>query len=863
MSTVGQKKYASKKQRCSLPQYRRSASCIAKPHIRHTGTRRLPGNPLVPCLATENDLQKLTIKQLIRYGAKNGIRLPKVSEEDPRKKPLKAEYINAILSGSGSCNMRAPRDPSKASLADLGAFLKTRGVEPPRTCGQMMTKETDTEPSHPYAVPCHRDYEELVRRVAAENRPAIARLPAAVTATAAPGPGSVLGPAQAMSPAAAMAAAANPPAEQGPPRAVAEIAVTSQSGTAAGAGVLVSPETGEEAAAVVDIIGHGNAIRFDVKKGGPVAGTQYGDYYTEPFNAAWAAGNKSFIVDKQCAVDAGSLLALTSKNSVMVQNCQMINGQRNCGRGLLLITQLDTPGQIEEWKHRTQQYRDLNHFLPDSSLAVEAAWTCDSKDVTYWYRSAWSGYRATYIKGGLMGFVAVSIPEGHTFYQLREFTRQVSDPSRPGYLRTMYNYLTNITWGMVASRYSQSMVPTLIELLYELGIKPDAMSPETFGVLVRNGVSLGNSQEIYPYNPVILPTMDRLVTVGDPKFSAAVGTLASADITKVFELIKKGLTQEGVKATWQNRTGILGLTMWAITLSIGAYAIAYYTGLLSTPWIESIYSAASAYVTTTIPTSISLGPTASNLLYGGLGAAKTVVMGLGEMINQNRFAAFSIVALASAMVYGPYKGLQAYKVMQIIFPYVVATGVVTITSGVLTIGPNLLYYAASALMSRILTVNSSGAAKLPDPVTGEVKKVATATATEIAAAGVETPAAGTAPGSAPAVSIQTPEGPSVTAQTPGQPPATTTTAAAAGNAIKSDPISMNFFTALYDFAKDHQTATVATMLLAVAGAATAFYMHRRSRQRIDRQMMENAVQRYRMKFTIAAKSGGAPETPQA
>ena len=545
--------YKTKKERCAAAKYKNTAACrITKSSGgRRVGVKRPAGNPLIPCIATEADLSAMTIVQIQRWASKNKITLPKFAADGVsrlRKDDLIAAALNASASASCPTYSSVVENLRTASMSDMGAYIRTHDMEPPRTCQRKLTKA-----GRPIARACREDYVDLVNKIHAERRPQPLVTPGTIPQVYSPSP------------------------------VVSKLEVAP--GTL-GSGIVPGPSGTTEIATVTvsdrisEIMGNTSQIEFEVHSAG---GTAYVDSL---YNMGYKIGS-TFVVDKECAVDAGAAISMSGNMSGLVQHCQMIDGKRDCSQGVIQIEQLPNDAAIQEWKFRVICYMAWNLAFPDLSLPFKAAWTCDSKDVEYYlYRSMTS--RKIYGKGsGLCGFIVVGIPDGYTLFPLRDFMRNVSDPSRPGYFRTAYNWATTRGWEMVQSRYVESMVPDLIEFMYDAGVIPSGLSPETFGVLVQKGVALGYG-DVYPYTPVLMPAMNRLFTFPDPATSLPAKERMMFEKKAIFDLVKNGYIAEGVKTPYKAAPGKLKILFYGAAAAVVATGGAMVATSFAPAWLVSI-----------------------------------------------------------------------------------------------------------------------------------------------------------------------------------------------------------------------------------------------------------------------------------
>lgn len=398
-----------------------------------------------------------------------------------------------------------------------------------------------------------------------------------------------------------------------------------------------------------------------------------------------------FLVDKQCAVEGGSLVARTGRTSALLQHCEIVGGKADCNHGLLHAEALHGPQEVDAWKARVQDYRTLAYALPEFTLPFKAAWTCDSTQFQYQVGRTWLG-RAKMAAGDMTGFVAVEVPKGYTLWPLREFMRSYADPSRSKFgLQRLYNWVTSLPgmWGMVQSRYFESMVPDLIELLYTAGVVPNEMSPEIFGVLVKDGVALD-------YTPVILPLPAKMVGATSPENDPAMADKMKLDQKAIYDAVVGGyLAVGGAKlkasykpswsfATWATLLGTtiggaavtaaasmpfwgplvgVGIESGTGLLTVGGVAVAHTVSVGS--FVTAIQGAASAVVASASWSTIS----GSMAAYGSWMAAQVVA---------HPWVSFMVWGLASQLAASKFGGMKASAAVRVLNALVAAyaTGVV-------------------------------------------------------------------------------------------------------------------------------------------------------------------------------------------
>lgn len=706
------RKYKTKKEKCAAVSartgkllYAHTAACrkSRSAGIHSTrGVRRPAGNPLVVCQLTPEELMTMTIPMLKRYASRNGIDLSNLD------RPVKAEIINAILTANVPCDLEemdwVGAHPQQATTAQLGAYLRTHG-EPLPTPQQARCPYT-TKTGKTATRRCKTMYVDMVAKLAAEKRPPIVKLERLTMQHMQP-PITVV----AEVPRPALTKEQLLPSGPGgqvipvpPPHGPVVAQTILPEGVAEGAGLIYFTDeqgkttTEAQLTKVTMAAQEGGRIRVDTIV---VEQKQPQSYLSSVYTKDVKNANPTFLIDSNCAVDvniggqmynAGDLVNTNTKRSAIVKNCTIIKNDdetetRDCEHGLIYIEQLNDEKDINDWKERLAFYQDYNQSILEYTLKVTAVWTCDSSK--FQYNVGLTNYFGEKHNGSLVGFIAVEIPKGYRYMSLRDFMSNIKDPSRytgiTGFARSTYNWFTNLTWNMVESRYIESCVPDLLELMYtSLGVGPNTMTPDNFGVLIKDGVYMGdkNNPE-YPYSPLLLPGIDKKNYLIDPLESPYGAQKLTLDRNAIFSLVQTGFTVDGMKSSYRPAPGFLKTLTYvgagAVLLAGGAYLATAYAPTWVTSLGISITSGVATIsgtiLTSTIPivsyfasivgSVATYFPSASSWAAVS-GPIATATKALWTLIKDHPWATSALSISAGALVLGKAANVSSKTVLQML-----------------------------------------------------------------------------------------------------------------------------------------------------------------------------------------------------
>jgi len=394
--------------------------------------RRAPGDAIDPCVATMEDLMRMTIPQLNRFAKKYHIALPEMNPLTGGK-PLKADIVAAIHQHTGAPCTRPQIDMETASIHDLGLQLKylhqpLPPARAPALTGACPRKASSRgKPLGGGARPCRQEYLALVQSLSAAPQAAVmANKPAPVI--------------QPVTPAAA-AQTATP--------AVAKMTVKDQPT----AGIKAKDEAPLDWYQTVGA--PFEELPVEIAQGtvknvvNPISGAKSIEFgFDDPANRKVALGaaadvnalnatyypsrdyDHTYVIDAACEVDVEGRPELSEVGQPHIfYSCKTDGDKRVCGRGILAANQLDGYDTRESngWKKAVQQYMAYDKYTQDSLIVLpfKRAWTCEGKsEYTYRYGNAVTGKDLTKAKG-VIGFVAADIPDGYDLVSLRVYMERV------------------------------------------------------------------------------------------------------------------------------------------------------------------------------------------------------------------------------------------------------------------------------------------------------------------------------------------------------------------------------------------------------------------------------------------------------
>ena len=265
----------------------------------------------------------------------------------------------------------------------------------------------------------------------------------------------------------------------------------------------------------------------------------------------WTWRNK-FVFGRQCVKSSshyiGGLLAVDSQKSVLMQYCNLgIGGKApDCSSMLISIEMLETEEEKRTWMTRVNQYANFDSTVLSGgySLGVEMAWLCDSSDFVF------TGENLPNTRGGLCGFVLVSIPPGCVFKPLRSFMLDASHPgSWTNGVGVMCSWLRQKLnpYSLMEKRFVSSGVRDLMEAMNLVGKVPNTISAENFGILYDT--------KTRKVTPVVMPCMDVVLDLPNLPYLKEVGEL---NVNIVYNSVVLGVMRDGGPSDYKPSPYVLG-----------------------------------------------------------------------------------------------------------------------------------------------------------------------------------------------------------------------------------------------------------------------------------------------------------------
>lgn len=497
-------------------QGKRSRKCNHPPKVgirKPSGLPRPVGNPIDRCTVKQEDLEYMTIKQIINFSRRQKIPVALVNDQG---RPLrKAELIHSVLSkiNHAECRASSTINPKTASIRQLGLELKYRGLPIPakgdsscptdRVCKEQLKKALDKVfAESPAVYKKEKKEEEEVKRPTAKNvkrvrfEDPVQMKPLTYVEVRPEFDERMIKP------------------ERSSP--TVNVQITTKEKVIPIAGVQVDRQTGETKLAqgtmkpLKDFLNNTEKFQFEMRT---AEGSQY---HQELYNN----NETKYIINSSCLAtklsdtdDKPSAIELSANNDEFFKNhgfyqmiyrtCKQVNGEKVCDKSIVDIIELLNDSDIAEWTAYAKQYIALSNYsktLPKPiALNWTAAWTCGT-DVDISYKTGWIlGEKVKRAKRH--GFFTADVPENYNLVTWKELTQFLTVVSRK-------------TPAEIA-RIMETNILTLAGRLQRSGYVPKRLIPEEIMFLVSDDTRVINAvlmpvpwREMVPFHTFVEPYLD-------------------------------------------------------------------------------------------------------------------------------------------------------------------------------------------------------------------------------------------------------------------------------------------------------------------------------------------------------------------